>query len=182
MGKTILLLIVLMLGLGEVSFAQMKSIELEKIVVTPHSTEQLNQRAVQDYIYQRDYNKTKEQLGITNAVQAMSVTDKEKATAKQDQEQAEYTSSPVNKGMRGIGNMATFWVDIPETMNDVAKRNNIFIGATAGFFKGLAVAFIRGAGGLYDALTFPIPPYNEAPSEPEYVAPVKDGIFTLARW
>lgn len=182
MGKTLLLLIVLVFGLGEVSFAQMKNIELDKIVVTPHSTEELNQRAVQDYIYQRDYNKIKEQLGVKNAVQEMSITDNEKAGAEQAKEDAEYNSSAVNKGMRGIGNMVTFWADIPETMNDVAKRHNIFIGATAGFFKGLVVAFARGAGGLYDTLTFPLPPYNEAPSEPEYVAPVKDGIFTLARW
>jgi len=182
MRKIGLILLVLIFCSTGISFAQMKSIELEKIVVTPRSSEDVNNRAVQDYIYQRDYNKIKEQLGIKNAVQEMSMTDKDKAAKNEAQEKAEYNNSPVNKGVRGIGNVATFWAEIPETMNEVARRNGVLIGATGGFIKGLGVAFVRGFGGLYDTLTFALPPYDEAPSEPEYVCPVKDGKFTLARW
>lgn len=165
-----------------ISLAQVKNIELEKIVVTPRSTDAINKKAVQDYLYQRDYTKMKEQLAINNAVQEMSITDKDKASQEDAVETPEYKNSPVNKGVRGVGNVATFWAEIPQTMNDVARRNGILIGATGGFVKGLAVAFVRGIGGLYDTVTFALPPYDEAPVEPEYVCPVKDGKFTLARW
>jgi len=182
MRRILLILAVLMLGSTGVSFAQMQSVELEKIVITPRSSDEVNKKAVQDYLYQRDYNKVKEQLAIKNAVQEMAMTDQDKASKEEVAQQAQYNNSPVNKGVRGIGNMATFWADIPETMNDVARRKGIIVGATGGFVKGLAVAFIRGFDGLYDTLTFALPPYDEAPSEPEYVCPVKDGKFTLARW
>jgi len=93
-----------------------------------------------------------------------------------------YQDSPANKLGRGIGNTATCWAEIPQGMIDVSQKSDPFLGATLGFFQGTFTALVRGATGLYDTITFAIPPYDKPLMQPEYALQNADGKFKQYLW
>lgn len=79
-----------------------------------------------------------------------------------------YTNSPVNKLGRGVVNTATCWAEIPAEIFAVSKDSDPVAGCTLGLAKGIFTGLLRGLTGIYDAVTFLIPPYNKPLMEPEY--------------
>ena len=80
-------------------------------------------------------------------------------------------AGPIRKLGRGLANVATGIVEIPKKVYLVSKEENLAVGLTRGFIKGIAEGFVRAATGLYEAVTFPIPmPADFEPIvEPEFV-------------
>ncbi len=54
-------------------------------------------------------------------------------------------------------------------MGKTAKEENEFVGGTLGFAKGIFIGVLRFGTGVFDMVTFIIPPYNHPLMEPEYV-------------
>lgn len=80
--------------------------------------------------------------------------------------------TPADKLARGIANVATGLLEVPQTIGQEWKEsNNAAVGIFAGFFKGMVQGVIRTASGLWDVLTFPaaIPKDYEPLYRPDYV-------------
>ena len=58
---------------------------------------------------------------------------------------------------RGVVNTLTGWVEIPKRMHETSQTSGAFKGLTIGLARGLGYGFIRTAGGVYEAVTFPFP-------------------------
>ena len=76
--------------------------------------------------------------------------------------------TPLNKLVRGLMNSATFVCEVPAAIWDVSEKENPVLGWTVGTAQGVAIAFVRLGTGLFDTLTFAIPPYDKPLMEPEY--------------
>lgn len=77
---------------------------------------------------------------------------------------------PFNKLARGATNTLFFWLEVPAGVHQTAKEeNNEFIGFSLGLIKGVFTGFLRGVTGIFDLVTFIIPPYDRPLMEPEYV-------------
>ncbi len=85
-----------------------------------------------------------------------------------DTDNIHYENSPVNKLGRGIINTATCWAEVPASIAKVSKQTDPFVGATLGTVEGVFTGILRGITGIFDAVTFVIPPYNKPMMEPEY--------------
>jgi len=85
-----------------------------------------------------------------------------------DEEDFDYKDSPANKLGRGLINTATCWTEIPGEMARISNETDPLVGSTIGLFQGTFLALVRGLTGLYDTLTFAVPPYDEPVMEPEY--------------
>ena len=72
---------------------------------------------------------------------------------------------------RGAVNTLTGWVEVPKRVHETAQRSGPWVGITWGLLRGLGYGFIRTAGGLYEAVTFPFPapPGYRSVIQPEYV-------------
>lgn len=79
-----------------------------------------------------------------------------------------YTETPVNKLARGLINTATCWAEVPAGVFKVSKEKDPFTGLTLGTAEGLCNSLLRGLTGVYDTVTFIIPPYNKPIMNPEY--------------
>ncbi len=80
--------------------------------------------------------------------------------------------TPSDKLARGIGNIATGILEVPQTIGQEWKEsNNAAVGIFAGFFKGMVQAVVRTGSGVWDVLTFPvaIPKDYEPLYRPDYV-------------
>ncbi|TRZ49070.1 exosortase system-associated protein, TIGR04073 family [bacterium] len=85
---------------------------------------------------------------------------------------AAYAKGPGDKLVRGIANILSGWVEIPQTIDEEWKvSKNMGVGIFAGFFKGLAFAMGRMMSGTWDVITFPAaaPRYYEPLFKPDYV-------------
>ncbi len=85
---------------------------------------------------------------------------------------AAYAKGPGDKLTRGVANILSCWVEIPQTMDEEWKiSKNMAVGCFAGFFKGLAFTAGRMFSGIWDIITFPaaIPRYYEPLFKPDYV-------------
>lgn len=83
-----------------------------------------------------------------------------------------YAKDPGDKLARGVGNILTGILEIPQTMGEEWKEsNNAAIGCTVGAVKGLVQAAIRIFSGVWDLVTFPaaIPEDYEPLYKPDYV-------------
>lgn len=80
----------------------------------------------------------------------------------------QYTSTPINKLGRGAINTVTCWAEVPAGIFSVSKRLDPLAGCTLGLVEGLFNGILRGLTGIYDAVTFIIPPYNKPLMKPEY--------------
>ncbi|MCX5681463.1 MAG: exosortase system-associated protein, TIGR04073 family [Candidatus Omnitrophica bacterium] len=80
-----------------------------------------------------------------------------------------YGKTPFNKLTRGVFNMSTFYFEIPAGAMRVAKeKDNYFIGGTVGTAQGFFACILRAVTGVFDTVTFIIPPYNRPVMNPEY--------------
>jgi putative exosortase-associated protein (TIGR04073 family) len=75
------------------------------------------------------------------------------------------------KFSRGVVNILTGWVEVPKNISLRWKETDPFSGTLFGLFEGLAWAFAREVGGVYEIVSFPFPyPDNYAPLiEPEFI-------------
>ncbi len=76
--------------------------------------------------------------------------------------------TPVNKLMRGLVNSLTCLLELPASICDVTKRKGGLAGATLGVADGFFTSFMRLGTGLFDTVTFLIPPYDKPLLKPEY--------------
>jgi len=80
-----------------------------------------------------------------------------------------YGKTPFNKLTRGVFNMSTFYFEIPAGAIRVSKeKDNCFIGSTIGTAQGFFACILRAVTGVFDTVTFLIPPYNKPIMQPEY--------------
>jgi len=79
-----------------------------------------------------------------------------------------YQKSPLNKLGRGLLNVVTSPNEIPAGIYRVSRDKGDFVGVTLGTVEGFCTFLIRGAVGIYDSVTFVIPPYNKPIMQPEY--------------
>ena len=84
---------------------------------------------------------------------------------------ASYAQDMGKKLYRGVVNIVTGWIEIPNNMYAITREQNIVAGVTLGLAKGCCTAIVRTGFGVYETLTFPFPipeGYNPV-LEPEYV-------------
>ena len=81
------------------------------------------------------------------------------------------TGSAATKGLRGLVNVVTGWVEIPKRIHETALESGTAAGVTWGLLRGLGYGFIRTVAGCYEVLTFPFPapPDYQPVMEPEFV-------------
>lgn len=80
-----------------------------------------------------------------------------------------YAANAGDKLRRGLANFATGWVEIPTEMNKSIKESNPVFGVLVGTIKGTAKGIVRTAAGVFDTVTFPIPPYDKTWVKPEFI-------------
>ena len=85
-----------------------------------------------------------------------------------DTDRINYTKSPLNKLGRGALNTGTCFLEIPAGIYQVSQCKGPICGWTLGMAQGFVTTLLRGATGLFDVLTFAIPPYNKPILKPEY--------------
>lgn len=100
-------------------------------------------------------------LGVNGYAQ-----DKDSDTARNSE--INYEKTPLNKLGRGVVNVLTCWAEIPGEVVKVSSEKNELAGITLGVAEGMFTSLIRGITGLFDTVTFIIPPYNRPLMEPEY--------------
>ena len=89
------------------------------------------------------------------------------------------TNSPVSKMGTGLVNTTTGWTDVPLKMSEESGKTNPLIGWTVGFGQGLAKGAIRTGAGIYDVITFALPPYDEPIMQPEHKVEKPDQGFKI---
>ena len=86
-------------------------------------------------------------------------------------ETATKLDGPATKLGRGICNMVTFPLEIPEQISRVNNSDGPFAACTVGVLKGLGWALSRACVGVYEAATFMLPfpkDYQPLLKDPEY--------------
>jgi putative exosortase-associated protein (TIGR04073 family) len=81
----------------------------------------------------------------------------------------EKDKNALTKLSRGLANMLTGSIEVPKQIYLVSKEREPISGATYGFAKGICYGLLRTGSGVYDTLSFPIPPYDKPILEPEFV-------------
>ena len=87
------------------------------------------------------------------------------------EELATKLNGPATKLGRGICNMVTFPLEIPEQMSRVNNSDGPFAASTVGVLKGIGWAIGRACVGIFETATFMLPgPKNYEPvmKDPEY--------------
>jgi len=82
-----------------------------------------------------------------------------------------YSDGPVKKLGRGLANTVTFPLEIPANIKKVNESDGPLMAVTYGLGKGLYMAVVRAAAGVYEVATFPFPfPGDFVPivTEPEF--------------
>ncbi|MCX7046804.1 MAG: exosortase system-associated protein, TIGR04073 family [Candidatus Sumerlaeota bacterium] len=82
------------------------------------------------------------------------------------------TSSRMSrKFMRGVGNVALGFMEIPKSINEEVQTKDAFTGTFTGLFKGTGLTLARMGVGVFEIVTFPAPvPRGYKPIiEPEFV-------------
>ncbi|HPS20311.1 MAG TPA: exosortase system-associated protein, TIGR04073 family [Candidatus Omnitrophota bacterium] len=83
----------------------------------------------------------------------------------------EVTNGPVKKLGRGVSNIGTCFLEIPDGMMKANDEGGPMAGCTWGLFQGVIGTVKRAVVGVYETVTFPIPaPANYAPilKDPEF--------------
>ena len=80
-----------------------------------------------------------------------------------------FAESCFDKLGRGLINGATGWCEYPKQIVETSREENAAVGLTWGQVKGVGMGIARTGAGIYDTVTFPVPPYDEPIMEPEYV-------------
>ncbi len=82
-----------------------------------------------------------------------------------------YCDNPVTKLGRGLANVLTFPLEVPEQVSRVNNSDGPFAASTVGILKGLGWALGRVCVGIYETATFMIPfpkDYRAILRDPEY--------------
>lgn len=77
-------------------------------------------------------------------------------------------NNPLRKISRGLVNFSLGFAEVPRQMMQVNKKDGDTAGLTFGFLKGMALGTARTFLGLYEVVTFLIPPYKKV-MDPEFV-------------
>lgn len=78
-------------------------------------------------------------------------------------------NNALNKLGRGLSNIATGFVEIPKQIYLVSTEKEPITGITYGTAKGVCYGVLRTSAGVYDTVTFVIPPYDKPVMQPSYV-------------
>lgn len=75
-----------------------------------------------------------------------------------------------DKACRGAAGVALGFLELPGNMADISKKQNVFMGLTAGFAKGLFMIPVRELVGIFELLTFPcdLPREYKPVVDPDY--------------
>lgn len=84
---------------------------------------------------------------------------------------AGYAQDMGKKLFRGVINIASGWVELPKNVYVIGMEQNFASGMVIGVPKGILMAVVRTAAGIYDTLTFPIafPKDYKPVLKPEFV-------------
>ena len=115
------------------------------------------------------------------------------ATSKQDSdaflrsvniEDTYYNNSPMTKVGAGVNNTATCYMDVPLEVAKVSEEQNAFTGWTAGLVGGIGKGLVRGASGIAEIVTSPLPPYDKPMIKTDYQTedPNKEYQVKLLQW
>jgi putative exosortase-associated protein (TIGR04073 family) len=99
-----------------------------------------------------------------------------------DADKIPYGSSPINKLERGLGNCATFWMELPAEVARVSSEQNPVMGATIGVVNGTITSIVRGGTALFDTATFFAKPYDKPIMKPEYALNRADAKISELFW
>ena len=82
-----------------------------------------------------------------------------------------FAQTAVRKLGRGLANVFTGFLELPQNIVDVAKDEGAIAAVTYGIARGMAMSFLRTGVGLYETVTFLIPlPWDYEPIlEPEFM-------------
>ena len=80
---------------------------------------------------------------------------------------AAYADNALTKLTRGVVNTATGVLEIPLQTMDNDIKGNALVSATGGFASGVASAVTRTVSGIWDIVTFVLPPYDKPLVKPE---------------
>jgi len=105
---------------------------------------------------------------VIYAQEAKAQKQTECASTPVDTADMRYNKSPINKLGRGVANTATCWLEIPAEACRVTEEKGPLVGYTLGIVEGFFTTLLRGATGIFDAVTFLIPPYDKPFMQPEY--------------
>ena len=78
-----------------------------------------------------------------------------------------HAANALTKLSRGVVNTATGILEVPLQVMDNDIQGNALVGAAGGFASGVAGAVTRTLSGLWDVVTFALPPYDKAIVQPE---------------
>ncbi|MBI1975915.1 MAG: exosortase system-associated protein, TIGR04073 family [Candidatus Omnitrophica bacterium] len=79
------------------------------------------------------------------------------------------SANPGDKLLRGVENLFTGWLEIPDEINDASKETNPFTAFTYGVAQGTGEAVTRTGVGAHDTATFFIPDYDRPHMDEEHV-------------
>ena len=80
-----------------------------------------------------------------------------------------YAESPGKKAVRGLVNLLSCPLEISNGVGDAFEENGILAASTWGVVDGFLRMGGRGLCGLYEAITFPLPPYDPIIKNPEFL-------------
>ena len=89
---------------------------------------------------------------------------------------AEEKATPVTKLVRGLSNQITSWIEVPKQVYKVSTEREPITGLLFGSIKGVCYGVIRAAEGVYDMVSFLVPPYDKPLMTPEFVSEGWDDI------
>lgn len=79
-----------------------------------------------------------------------------------------YNKTPLSKLQRGVANIATCYLEVPASIFNLAEEKGDLLGFTLGSVQGLFTTLFRALEGVFDTVTFIIPPYNRPIMQPEF--------------
>ena len=83
-----------------------------------------------------------------------------------------YCQDYTKKLGRGLANLITFPLEIPEQISRVNNSEGPTSAATYGLLKGISMMIVRAAAGVYEIITFPVPipkDYKPLLTDPEFL-------------
>ncbi len=107
-------------------------------------------------------------LMFFNRQQSWAQEQKEAGSADIDARNIQYDKTPLNKLGRGVINTLTCLLEVPGEAIKVGQEKDPLTGATLGIVEGFCTAGLRGLTGIFDTITFLIPPYDKPKMLPEY--------------
>jgi len=121
-------------------------------------------------------------LVVNTLVYAGGEAEDNYSTGMLDASKISYTNSPMNKLGRGLINTVTCWTEVPSQVTKVSQESNPALGCTIGLAEGVTATLVRCLTGLFDVITFALPPYNKPILKPEYALKEADSNIKEYLW